>query len=119
MFQFLFLTLSNNAIGIAHAGWQGTSKNVAGTLVNAMQSKFNSKPGELLAAIGPAICREHYQVGQEVIDAIQADYGQSDPRCFFNDQMEISHIDLKKCNEIQLFKAGVCQVENSGNLHGL
>ena len=73
---------SNNAIGIAHAGWQGTSKNVAGTLVKAMQSQFNSKPGELLAAIGPAICREHYQVGQEVIDAIQADIGQSDPRCY-------------------------------------
>jgi polyphenol oxidase len=103
---------SNEAIGIAHAGWQGTAKNVAGTLVKAMQSQFNSNPGILLAAIGPAICREHYQVGQEVIEAIHSDIG--------NQIQSVSsivdgnfYIDLKKCNEIQLFTAGVHQVENS------
>jgi YfiH family protein len=101
-----------NAIGIAHAGWQGTSKNVVGNLVGAMQTRFNSIPGELLAAIGPAICMKHYPVGHEVKDAIQVDIG--------NQIQDVSsvvdgniHIDLKKCNEIQLIMAGVNQVENS------
>jgi polyphenol oxidase len=103
---------SHNAIGIAHAGWQGTSKDVCGTLVRAMQSKFNSNPGDLLAAIGPAICKEHYQVGHEVIEAIQANLGgQIEDVCSMINGY--SHIDLKKCNEIQLFNAGVRLVENS------
>jgi YfiH family protein len=103
---------TKKAIGIAHAGWQGTSKNVAGSLVNAMQTRFNSIPGELLAAIGPAICLKHYPVGHEVKDAIQEDIGDQ-----FQGASSLMdgniHIDLKKCNEIQLLRAGVRQVENS------
>ncbi len=103
---------TKKTIGIAHAGWQGTSKNVAGLLVNAMQTRFNSIPGELLAAIGPAICLKHYPVGHEVKDAIQLDIGDQiqDASSFVDGNI---HIDLKKCNEIQLFRAGVRQVENS------
>jgi polyphenol oxidase len=103
---------SNKAIGIAHAGWQGTSKNVAGTMVKAMQTRFNSIPSELLAAIGPAICMEHYQVGQEVIEAIQSDIG-NQIECVSSIVAGNNYIDLKKCNEIQLLRAGVHQVENS------
>ena len=59
------------AVGIAHAGWVGTAKNVACTLVQAMNEQFGSKPCDLLAGIGPAICLEHYPVGKEVIDAVR------------------------------------------------
>jgi polyphenol oxidase len=101
-----------HAIGIAHAGWQGTSKNVAGNLVKAMQTRFSSKPNELIAAIGPAICMKHYPVGQEVREAIQVSLGNDIEKASSVVDSNI-HIDLKKCNEIQLLSAGVQQVENS------
>jgi YfiH family protein len=101
-----------HAIGIAHAGWQGTAKNVARNLVHAMQTRFNSKPSELLAAIGPAICMKHYPVGHEVGEAIQESIGNQIEGASSMEDGNLN-IDLKKCNEIQLLSAGVHQVENS------
>lgn len=99
-------------IGIAHAGWVGTSKNVAGTLVQAMVDQFGSKPSDLLAAIGPAICLEHYPVGNEVVDLIEKSIGMG-ITLVTKDVEGKKHIDLKKCNEIQFQNSGVVQVENS------
>lgn len=100
------------AIGIGHAGWQGTAKNVAGVLVKAMQQTFESEPGNLLAAIGPAICMKHYPVGREVIDAVKQSLGQEINEV--SDHMDgIYYLDLKKSNEFQFRKAGVNRVENS------
>lgn len=100
------------AIGIAHAGWVGTSKDVTGTLVRAMTTQFGSKPGDLLAGIGPAICMDHYPVGNEVIEAIEKTIGK-EILSVTSEKQGKKHIDLKKCNEVQFHKAGVKQVENS------
>jgi YfiH family protein len=100
------------AIGIAHAGWLGTSKDVAGTLVRAMSTQFGSKPGDLLAAIGPAICLEHYPVGKEVIDAIEKTID-ADIQYVVKDNNGKKHIDLKKCNALQFRNAGLIEIENS------
>lgn len=100
----------NQACGIAHAGWQGTLKNVAGMLVQAMQKQFSSHPGSLLAGIGPAICMEHYQVGVEV-------YNQFVGLPVVSEDSVIRladgsyHLDLKKINGHQLRLAGLDKVE--------
>lgn len=102
----------HKAVGIAHAGWVGTSKNVARCMVEAMQKQFRSKPDEMIAGIGPAICLEHYQVGTEVIDAITETIGEN-----ITSVTKIidgkPHIDLKKANVIQFQNAGVTNIENS------
>lgn len=100
------------AVGIAHAGWVGTAKNVAGTLVQAMVDQFGSKPFDLLAGIGPAICIDHYPVGNEVVDAIEKTIGTSIQLVTKVIEGK-KHIDLKKCNELQFRNTGVVQVENS------
>lgn len=104
--------LKVKAIGIAHAGWQGTAKNVSAELVKAMSKTFGSNPANLLAAIGPAICISHYPVGIEVIEALQESLGpEMDIVSEFRNGTYT--LDLKKCNEIQLIKSGVIKVENS------
>lgn len=54
------------AIGVAHAGWRGTLAGIAGELVRAMCEAFGSRPGDLIAAIGPSIGVCCYDVGAEV-----------------------------------------------------
>jgi YfiH family protein len=49
-----------------HAGWRGTCAGVAGAAVEAMRREFAVDPGSLLAAIGPSIGPEDYEVGEEV-----------------------------------------------------
>lgn len=60
------------AVGLAHAGWQGTVQHVGAQAVAAMQRAYGSRPADLLAAIGPAIGAHHYAVGPEVIERVRA-----------------------------------------------
>lgn len=60
------------AIGLAHSGWKGTVREMGGHMVRAMQEQFGTKPEELLAAIGPSICRDCYEVGEEVAEQFRS-----------------------------------------------
>ncbi len=102
-----------NAVGIGHAGWQGTVTNVARAMVKAMVDRFSSKPEELIAAIGPAICQNHYPVGMDVINPVKAIMGK-ETHTIVNSKNGKMYLDLKKCNEIQFFQAGLRHIENSG-----
>jgi polyphenol oxidase len=100
------------AIGLAHAGWIGTSKNVAGVLIHSMQKEFGSNPKDILAGIGPSICQDHYPVGKEVVEALAKNL-ESRISEVVKYQAEIPHVDLRKANEILLQKMGVVQIEKS------
>lgn len=56
------------AVACVHAGWRGTAARVAAAAVEAMAAG-GSRPGDLLAAVGPAVAAERYQVGEEVAAA--------------------------------------------------
>lgn len=60
------------AVGLAHAGWRGTVKNVAGAVVRTMVNDLGCSPDNLIAVVGPAIGPCCYQVGQDVIQAVEA-----------------------------------------------
>jgi hypothetical protein len=57
------------AIGVAHAGWRGTVLGVAWKTALAMMEAFNSDPAEMVAAIGPCISGNCYEVGEDVREA--------------------------------------------------
>lgn len=56
------------AIGIIHAGWRGSLARIAAITVERMVEHFGTDPGRCLAGIGPAICRECFQVSPELAD---------------------------------------------------
>lgn len=62
------------AVGLAHAGWQGTLGHIASKTARAMQAAFGSDPADLLAAIGPSIGPDSYEVGHEVAERFHAEY---------------------------------------------
>ncbi len=45
----------HKAIGLLHAGWRSTEKNIAQAGIRAMQNRFGSRPQDLLVGFGPAI----------------------------------------------------------------
>lgn len=61
-----FVDPVHRAIGLAHSGWRGTVNRMGACMVQAMQDAFGSRPGELYAAVGPSICRDCYEVGEDV-----------------------------------------------------
>jgi YfiH family protein len=52
-------------VAVVHAGWRG----VAAGVVSAALRRF-SHPARLLAAIGPAVGEDHYEVGEDVVAAV-------------------------------------------------
>ena len=53
-------------VAALHAGWKGTAANIAAKGVEAMVSVFDSRPGNIKAAIGPAIGPCCYEVDLQV-----------------------------------------------------
>jgi len=97
------------AIGIVHAGWRGTLQKAAGAAVSALADQYNSRPRDIVAAIGPSIGPCHYAVGPEVV---------SEARQAFPGHDELlpavkggHHLDLWAANELALREAGVEQIE--------
>ena len=58
----LFATRDGRRIGAAHAGWRG----LAGGVLEATVKALAVDPSTLTAWLGPAISREHFEVGADV-----------------------------------------------------
>lgn len=58
-------------IAAVHAGWRGTAADIVGSAVSAMRA-LGSDPGDIRAAIGPAISKCCYETGADVPEAIGA-----------------------------------------------
>lgn len=103
----------NRAVGMVHAGWQGTLRGVASAAVQQMISEFGSDPSTLLAGIGPAIRQHHYPVGDEVVDAFRQKFGQ--PVETRLQTRGTDHLlDLIGANIDALEDVGVGRIEDSG-----
>jgi hypothetical protein len=49
-----------------HSGWRGTEKKILLKTLFMLNAKFNSDKKNLIAYIGPSICQNDYEVGEEV-----------------------------------------------------
>ncbi|MHB8129698.1 MAG: peptidoglycan editing factor PgeF [Mobilitalea sp.] len=61
-----FVDPQNKSIGLTHSGWRGTVKKIGKITVEEMQKHFGSNPSDIIAVIGPSICTDCYEVGEEV-----------------------------------------------------
>lgn len=61
-----FVDPRNRAIGLAHSGWKGTVHRMGQCMIRAMRENFGSDPRDMIAAIGPSICRDCYEVSGDV-----------------------------------------------------
>lgn len=60
-----------NVIAAVHAGWRGTVKKIAETAVQKMKNSYGILPENIIAAIGPSISPEIYEVGNEVVEEVK------------------------------------------------
>ena len=103
----------HRAVGLAHAGWLGTVRGTSRVAVEAMQAEFGTRPGDILAAIGPSIGPDHYEIGADVREQVTAVFGQ-DARSLIEYRDGRSYLDLWASNRLQLQKAGVEDIEVAG-----
>lgn len=98
--------------GLVHAGWRGTAQHASAVAVQAMTERYGTRPGDVLAAIGPSIGPCHYEVGDEVRAAMRRAYGDLAETLFTQgDPNRRAHLDLWAANTLDLRRAGVQNIE--------
>lgn len=69
-----FVDVRRKAIGLSHSGWRGTVNRMGARTVEAMEREFGTDPKDLVAAIGPSICMDCYEVSSDVADQFVRDF---------------------------------------------
>ncbi|MBN2257272.1 MAG: peptidoglycan editing factor PgeF [Anaerolineaceae bacterium] len=100
-------------IGLVHAGWIGTLNHAVSIGLKAMQDQFGSKPGDILAGIGPSIGVCHYCVGDDVAARVEKAFPEVSTEILVKREDGI-HFDLWKANQFELEAGGVRQIEIAG-----
>jgi YfiH family protein len=100
-------------VGVAHAGWMGTLRDVATKTIQTMHKQYGSNPADVIACIGPSIGPDHYEVGADVILQVMQKFGDEAGQLLISNNGKI-HFDLWKTNQLLLERAGVGQIEVAG-----
>ena len=98
------------AIGLSHSGWRGTVGKIGKNTVQLMQENFGSKPEDLLAAVGPSVCMDCYEVSEDVIEqfkeAFEKKYWED---LFYKKENGKYQLNLWEANRQILRKAGLLE----------
>lgn len=96
------------AVGAVHAGWRSTVKRIVQKAVKKMQDEFGSDPSRLIAAIGPTIGPECYEVDEPVMGLVREAFP------FWKEVASARGIDrwsldLVKLNKLELAQIGLSE----------
>ena len=105
----------HHAAAAIHAGWKGTVKRIVEKSLVKMQETFGTNPAKCVAAIGPGISLESFEVGDEVGEAFINEGFDIEKVSVRLPKMNVSqptdekrlHLDLKEINRGQLLSLGV------------
>ena len=103
----MFYDPIKKAIGVAHAGWRGTVKQIVKKSVEKMVDEYNCNPKDIIAGIGPSIGPCCYEVGPEVITEFEKTLVEMDGIIKDIKDDDKGHLNLWQANKIQLHQAGV------------
>lgn len=94
------------AVGAVHAGWRGVAAGVIKAAVAQMINLFGTNANDVIAAIGPSICKNCYEVGPDVIEKM-TEAGL--PSSLWSGSDGVFHFDLKGACRKQLANEGVLE----------
>ncbi len=61
-----FVDTKQKAIGLTHSGWRGTVAGIGSCTVEELHCQYGSEPKDIIAVIGPSICKECFEIGEDV-----------------------------------------------------
>lgn len=92
--------------GMVHAGWKGTYARIGAKAVKKMVTDLGAVAGRMLAAVGPSISAEYFEVDAPVRDLFAREFADVNG-IEYRKQTGKYHVDLPKMMFAQLLEAGV------------
>lgn len=98
----------HRAIGLSHSGWKGTAGRMGEHTLLAMREAYGTNPEDVEIGIGSSICKDCYEVGEDVAEAFAAGFPDKVRKdILFAKGGGKYHLDLWKANEYIFRMAGV------------
>ena len=96
------------AIGLVHAGWKGTLAKIPKVAIDMMVQEYGCEPRDMYAAIGPSICENCYEMGDEIYDLFSEQWSNEDAdELLKRHDSGKYHLDLWKANLMTLERCGI------------
>lgn len=102
-----FVDPVKKAIAVAHAGWRGTAGKIASKTVQKLTEVYGCHPGDICVVIGPSICSDCYEVGEEVASQFLQLSGQNAAVVRPSKTEGKYLLNLWEANKIVLFESGI------------
>ena len=103
-----FVDPVKKAVGLSHSGWRGTVGKIGKKTVRMMQETYGCDPSDILAAVGPSVCVDCYEVSEDVIERVREAFEESPwEQLFYRKDNGKYQLDLWKANELIFQEAGI------------
>lgn len=108
----LFVDPVRKAIGCSHSGWRGTVAEMGRVTVEKMAQVYGSCAEDIVAAVGPSICQECYEVSADVAKQFEALFSKEHYR--FVNMDEILYVKENGKYQLNLWKANEAVLLGTG-----
>lgn len=102
---YFFYDPVHRAIGMAHAGWKGTLLRIGAEMARRMAEEFDTDPSNIIAATGPCICRDCFEVDADLGEKFQSEFGY--PGISRPGRQGKAYVDLELAAAVQFVEAGI------------
>lgn len=104
----LFYDPQKKVVAMAHSGWRGTAARIGAKMVHFMEKEYGSRAENIIAAVGPSICRKCYEVSEDVAQAFREAFRPEQFPMLFDEKGQGKYqLDLWEANRIILTEAGI------------
>ncbi len=69
-----FVDPVHRAIGLSHSGWKGTVGQISAETLRLMNETYGTEAKDCICAIGPSICKDCYEIGDDVAEQIRTGF---------------------------------------------
>lgn len=105
-----FVDPVKKVIGLSHSGWRGTVGKMGKVTVEKMTEEYGCNPEDILAAIGPSICQDCYEVSEDVIERFKENFDETLwPKLFYKKENGKYQLDLWEANHQIFLEAGILE----------
>lgn len=105
-----FVDPVKRVIGLSHSGWRGTVSKIGKATVRKMEEEYGSSSSDILAAIGPSICQDCYEVSKDVIEEFESVFAEQDwKKLFYQKKNGKYQLNLWEANRLIFLESGISE----------
>ena len=101
----VFYDKKQGVVALAHAGWRGTYRDIAGEMIDIMTGKYGCEVVDIKTIIGPSVSVDNYEVSYDLIEK----FAVLEVPNYYKEIEGKYYLDLWKLNKELLKKCGILE----------